>query len=203
MLWKSNISGLCFWTLTHVSDMFQNIFKTLVNTNLQFLTSDIYMRENIHNHQAIPGNVLYFSMFSQFVGNDAYCGSLESQSLPIGFVTFSRLIDVNYFVSHLILKFLTFWDLLSYLMFSDRLCLNGFLILQVSQKSGLWNIVIHQRFFYHNYFIILTWWSMLFHIMLSCLASPFRYFTVFCIYSANICLIFMCFWRYQIYLWWG
>ncbi len=42
-------------------------------------------------------------MFSPFVDNGSHCGSLESQSFRNGFITFSRLIDLNYFLSHLFL----------------------------------------------------------------------------------------------------
>ena len=45
------------------------------------------------------------SKFSPFVYNGSHCGSLESQSLRNGFVTLSRLIDVNDFVSHLFFNF--------------------------------------------------------------------------------------------------
>ena len=54
---------------------------------------------------ATPGKVHHCSKFSPFVDNGSHCGSLESQSLRNGFVTFSRLIDVNDFVSHPFLNF--------------------------------------------------------------------------------------------------
>uniref|UniRef100_A0A671M3H4 MRE11 homolog A, double strand break repair nuclease n=1 Tax=Sinocyclocheilus anshuiensis TaxID=1608454 RepID=A0A671M3H4_9TELE len=44
-------------------------------------------------------------MFLPFVNNGSHCGSLESQSFRNGFITFSRLIDLNYFLSHLFLNF--------------------------------------------------------------------------------------------------
>ena len=47
-----------------------------------------------------------FTMFSPFVDNGSHCGPLEPQSLRNGFVTFSRLIDVDYFVSRLFLNFI-------------------------------------------------------------------------------------------------
>ncbi len=40
-----------------------------------------------------------------FVDNGSDRGSLESQSLRNGFISLSRLIHVNYFVSHLFLNF--------------------------------------------------------------------------------------------------
>ncbi len=49
--------------------------------------------------------VHHCSMFSPFVNNVSHCGSLESQSFRNGFITFSRLIDLNYFLSHLFLNF--------------------------------------------------------------------------------------------------
>ncbi len=52
-----------------------------------------------------PGKVHHCSMFSPFVNNVSHCGSLESQSFRNGFITFSRLIDLNYFLSHLFLNF--------------------------------------------------------------------------------------------------
>ncbi len=54
---------------------------------------------------ATPGKVHHCSMFSPFVDNGCHCGSLESQSFRNGFITFSRLIDLNYFLSHLFLNF--------------------------------------------------------------------------------------------------
>ncbi len=52
-----------------------------------------------------PGKVHHCSMFSPVVDNGSHCGSLESQSFRNGFITFSRLIDLNYFLSHLFLNF--------------------------------------------------------------------------------------------------
>ncbi len=54
--------------------------------------------------QPTPGKVHHCSKFSPFVDNGSDCGSLESQILRNGFITLSRLIHVNYFVSHLFLK---------------------------------------------------------------------------------------------------
>ncbi len=54
---------------------------------------------------ATPGKVHHCSKFSPFVDNCSDRGSLESQSLRNGFITLSRLIHVNYFVSHLFLNF--------------------------------------------------------------------------------------------------
>ncbi len=52
---------------------------------------------------ATPGKVHHCSKFSPFVDND--CSSLESQSLRNYFITFSKLIHVNYVVFHLFLNF--------------------------------------------------------------------------------------------------
>ncbi len=55
-----------------------------------------------------PGKVPR-SKFSPCVDNVSDRGSLESQSLRNVFLTLSRLIHVNYFVSHLFLKFFRSW----------------------------------------------------------------------------------------------
>ncbi len=55
---------------------------------------------------ATPGKIHHCSEFSPFVDNGSDHGSLEYQSLRNGFITLSRLIHVNYFVSHLFLNFL-------------------------------------------------------------------------------------------------
>ncbi len=47
------------------------------------------------SRQLLEGH--HCSMFSPFVDNGSHCGSLESQSFRNGFITFSRLIDLNYF----------------------------------------------------------------------------------------------------------
>ncbi len=54
---------------------------------------------------ATPGKIHHCYKFSPFVDNGSDSGSLESQSLRNGFITLSRLIQVNYFVSHLFLNF--------------------------------------------------------------------------------------------------
>ncbi len=54
---------------------------------------------------ATPGKVHHYSKFSPFVDNGSDRGSLESQSLRNDFITLSRLIHVNYFVSLLFLNF--------------------------------------------------------------------------------------------------
>ncbi len=56
-----------------------------------------------------PGKVHHFSKFSSFVDNGSDRGLLESQSLGNGFITLSRLINVNYFVSHLFMNFFRSW----------------------------------------------------------------------------------------------
>ncbi len=45
-----------------------------------------------------------FTTVPCFCHNGSHCGSLESQSFRNGFITFSRLIDLNYFLSHLFLN---------------------------------------------------------------------------------------------------
>ncbi len=54
---------------------------------------------------ATPGKVHHCYKFSPFVDNGSDHGSLESQSRRNCFITLSRLIHVNYFVSHLFLNF--------------------------------------------------------------------------------------------------
>ncbi len=54
---------------------------------------------------ATPGTVHHCYKLSPFVDNGSDHGLLESQSLRNGFITLSRLIHVNYFVSHLFLNF--------------------------------------------------------------------------------------------------
>ncbi len=54
---------------------------------------------------ATPEKVHHCSKFSPFVDNGSDRGSLESQSLRNDFITLSRLIHVEYFVSHLFLNF--------------------------------------------------------------------------------------------------
>ncbi len=55
--------------------------------------------------QHFSQHFFFVQQFSLFVDNGSHRGSLESQSLRNGFVTLSRLIDVNDFVSHLFLTF--------------------------------------------------------------------------------------------------
>ncbi len=52
-----------------------------------------------------PGKVHLCSKFSPFVDNGSDRGSLESQNRRNDFITLSRLIHVNYFVSHLFFNF--------------------------------------------------------------------------------------------------
>ncbi len=54
---------------------------------------------------ATPGKVHHCSMFLPFVDNSSHCGTLESQSFRNDFITFSRLIYLNYVLSHLFLYF--------------------------------------------------------------------------------------------------
>lgn len=53
-----------------------------------------------------PGKIHQCSMFSAIVNNGSHCGSLELQSFRNCFLTFSRLMDLNYILSHLFLNFL-------------------------------------------------------------------------------------------------
>ncbi len=74
---------------------------------------------------ATPGKVHHCSKFSPFVDNGSDRGSLESQSLRNGFITLSRLIHFNYFVSHLFLNFFRSWH--DVLLFKHAsLCQTGF-----------------------------------------------------------------------------
>jgi len=52
-----------------------------------------------------PGKVHHCSMFSPFMDNGSHCVSLVSQNFRNCLITFSRLIDLNYFLSHLLLNF--------------------------------------------------------------------------------------------------
>ncbi len=62
--------------------------------------------------------------FSPFVDNGSDRGLLEYQSLKNGFITLSRLMHVNYFVSHLLLNFFRSWH--DVLFFKhDSLCQTG------------------------------------------------------------------------------
>ncbi len=54
---------------------------------------------------ATPGKVHHCYKLSPFVDNGSDRGSLESQSLRNSFISLSKLIHVNYFVSHLCLNF--------------------------------------------------------------------------------------------------
>ncbi len=73
---------------------------------------------------ATPGKVHHCSKFSPFVDNGSDCGLLESQNLINGFITLSRLIHVNNFVSHLFLDF--FRSRHDVLLFKhDSLCQTG------------------------------------------------------------------------------
>ncbi len=58
---------------------------------------------------ATPGKIHHCSKFSPFVDNDSGLVSLESQNHRNGFITLSRLIHVNYFVSHSFLNFFRSW----------------------------------------------------------------------------------------------
>ncbi len=76
--------------------------------------------------------------------NGSHCGSLESQSFRNGFITFSRLIDLNYFLSHLFLNFfwistcVAFEDLLVYFTLSGRSYLSDFLIANRCGNNQAW-----------------------------------------------------------------
>lgn len=94
---------------------------------------------------ATPGKVLHCSMFLPFVNNGSHCGLLESQSFRNGFITFSRLIDLNYFLSHLFLNFFgsrhdvrLFEDLLVYFTLSGRSYLRDFLIANRCGSNQAW-----------------------------------------------------------------
>ncbi len=72
-----------------------------------------------------PGKVHHCYKFSLFVDNGSYRGSLESQILRNGFITLSRRIHVNYFVSHMFLNFFRSWH--DVLLFKHAsLCQTGF-----------------------------------------------------------------------------
>ncbi len=51
------------------------------------------------------GKVHHCSHFSPFVDNGSDCGFWSPKALKNGFITLSRLMHVNYFISHLFLNF--------------------------------------------------------------------------------------------------
>lgn len=57
----------------------------------------------------LSGQPLMGSSSLFYVDNDSQCGSLESQSLRDGYITFSRLMGVRDLVSHLFLDFFISW----------------------------------------------------------------------------------------------
>ncbi len=83
-------------------------------------------------------------MFSPFVDNGSHCGSLESQSFRNGFITFSRLLDLNYFFSFvpeflwISTGFVAFEDLLVYFTLSGRSYLSDFLIANRCGNNQAW-----------------------------------------------------------------
>ncbi len=93
---------------------------------------------------ATPGKVHHCSMFSPFVDNGSHCGSLESQSFRNGIITFSRLIDLNYFLSHcswisLDLNMMcSFWGSFGLLHFVRQVLFKWFLIANRCGNNQAW-----------------------------------------------------------------
>ncbi len=92
-----------------------------------------------------PGKVHHCSKFSPFVNNGSHCGSLESERFRNGFITFSRLIDLNYFLSRLFLKLfwiskgcVAFEDLLVFFTLSGRSYLSDFLMANRCGSNQAW-----------------------------------------------------------------
>ena len=100
-------------------------------------------------------------MFSPFVDNGSHRGLLKSQSFRNGFITFSRLIDVKYFVSHLFLNFfghdvLAFWDLLAFVrqvLLKRSLDLTGLVVINLG-VAGEIELSFPKNGIYHSYFMI-------------------------------------------------
>ncbi len=103
---------------------------------------------------ATPGKVHHCSMFSPFVDNGSHCGSLESQSFRNGFITFSRLIDLNYFLS-----------LLFYFTLSGRSYLSDFLIANRcgNNQAWMWLEKLNSGVINHSYVLTGGGGQTLFH----------------------------------------
>jgi len=91
-------------TLTEASEALQ-FFRCCCGVFCDLLDESSLRSWGNFGRSATPGKVHHCSMFLPFVDNGSHCGLLESQSFRNGFITFSRLIDLNYFLSHLFLNF--------------------------------------------------------------------------------------------------
>lgn len=97
-------------TLTETSEAFSSLddvvdsfLPSWMNYTRIHSSRNVAFMRNLPS-KATPGKAHCCSKFSPFVDNDPYCGSLKSQSLRSGFVTFYRQIDVIDFVSQLFLS---------------------------------------------------------------------------------------------------
>lgn len=91
--------------LCHAGHSYGGIMNTDLNWGKWGLQScgcccGVFCGSLLWSWSATPGKVHYGSIFWPFVDNGSCCGSLESQTFTNGFISSSRLIDFNYFVSH-------------------------------------------------------------------------------------------------------
>ncbi len=91
------------WTLTLSEDL--QFFRCCSGFFYDLLDESSLRSWSNFGRTATPGKVHHFYKFSPFVDNGSDHGSVEAQSLRNGFITLSRLIHVNDFVSHLFLYF--------------------------------------------------------------------------------------------------
>lgn len=87
----------CIWTLTltetsEACSSCSGFFCDLLDESSMCFWSNF-------GRLATPGKDHHSSKFLPFVYNDSHCGSLDSQSLRNDFISLSRLIDINDFVS--------------------------------------------------------------------------------------------------------
>ncbi len=154
---------------------------------------------------ATPGKVHHCSMFSPFVDNGSHCGSLESQSFRNGFITFSRLIDLNYFLSHLFLNFFgSQQDLLVYFTLSGRSYLSDFLIANRcgSNQAWMWLEKLNSGVINHSYVLTGGGGQTLFH------TGPCRFGFCFpfikkTLHLKTACCVYLCYlWLIFKFVWW-
>ncbi len=104
---RSHVCPVSFsWTLTLIE---ANESSSSLKWVLLWLDESTLRSWGNFGRLATPGTVHHCSKFSPFVDNGSDRGSLESQNLRNVFITLSRLIHVNYFVSHVFLNFFRSW----------------------------------------------------------------------------------------------
>ncbi len=161
----------------------------------------------------------------------SHCGSLESQSFRNGFITFSRLIDLNYFLSHLFLNFfgsqgfsrffiichihnhtgyistwcVDFEDLLVYFTLSGRSYLSDFLIANRcgNNQAWMWLEKLNSGEINHSYVLTGGGGQTLFHTG-SCgfgFCFPFIKKTL---HLKTACCVYLCYlWLIFKFVWWS